>query len=154
MHWMMQLSRPRFLQTCFYGMGTMSTAIEERLHFSDRRFEQLRNELHDAANICAEKACIYATGSFGRREASEYSDFDLFIVSLGANDKDRYWLPNMDCILVKADLIRATNRLKFPPFSKDGKFLRPHTLHNLIATAGTDEDDATNTRSEERRVGK
>jgi hypothetical protein len=119
--------------------------MEERQNFSDLRFELLRNELRDAASICAEKACIYATGSFGRREASEYSDFDLFIVSLGANDRDRYWLPNLDCILVKADLIRATNRLKFPPFSKDGKFLRPHTVHNLIATAGTEEDDATNT---------
>lgn len=123
----------------------MSTKIEERQHFSDLRFEQLRNELHDAPTICAEKACIYATGSFGRREASEYSDFDLFIVSLGANDQDRYWLPNLDCILVKADLIRATKILMFPPFSKDGKFLRPHTVNNLIATAGTEEDDVTNT---------
>jgi len=123
----------------------MPTTIEERQLFSDHRFEQLRDELHDAQAICAEKACVYATGSFGRREASEYSDFDLFIVSLGANDQDRNWLPNLDCILVKADLIRATKKLNFPPFSKDGKFLRPHTVHKLVATAGTEEDDATNT---------
>jgi hypothetical protein len=122
-------------------MGT----IKERQRYSDERFEALRNELNEAAEICADKACIYATGSFGRREASEFSDFDLFIVSLGADRKDRYWLTNLDGILVKADLIRATKKLGFPPFSGDGKFLEQHTAQKLIATTGTEADDATNT---------
>jgi len=123
----------------------MERTIEERQRYSDERFEQLRSELSEAEEICADKACIYATGSFGRREASEHSDFDLFIVSLGADKEDRNWLTNLDGILVKADLIRATKKLGFPAFSGDGRFLQLHTAKSLITTTGTEADDATNT---------
>ncbi len=123
----------------------MGKTIEKRQRFSDERFELLRKELSNASEICAEKACIYATGSFGRREASEFSDVGLFIVSLGADKEDRHWLTNLDGILIKADLIIATKKLSFPPFSGDGRFLQPHTAQSLIATTGTEADDATNT---------
>jgi predicted nucleotidyltransferase len=122
----------------------MGQVFEDRKRFSDERFEQLRNELQESLDICGDKACIYATGSFGRREASEFSDFDLFIVSRGDNPGDRNWLTNLDSILLKADLIRATRKLGLPKFSRDGEFLQHHTVKDLIATTGTEADDATN----------
>jgi UTP:GlnB (protein PII) uridylyltransferase len=67
----------------------MGKVIEERRQFSDKRFEQLRSTLVQTSEICAEKACVYATGSFGRREASPHSDLDLFIVSL-SSEKDGF----------------------------------------------------------------
>ncbi|HEU5350067.1 MAG TPA: hypothetical protein VFU55_00605 [Terracidiphilus sp.] len=123
----------------------MGNALETRQTFSDARFEELKRTLKQSPEICADKACVYATGSFGRREASKFSDCDLFVVSLGVKKEDPLWLTNLDGILIKADLIVATKELGFPPFSRDGKFLEHHTAENLISTTGTEDDDARNT---------
>ncbi len=127
----------------------MGKVIEERRQFSDERFERLRSSLVDAPGICAERACVYATGSFGRQEASEHSDVDLFIVSLSDYDEekriDRSRLSKLNEILLKAELIRATRSLKFPEFSKDGRFLDPHAATSLIQATGNQYDDAENT---------
>jgi hypothetical protein len=123
----------------------MGTTIDERQHYSDDSFEKLRSELTHAAEVCSGRACVYATGSFGRREASGFSDLDLFIVSLGADKRDSRWLSKLDEIVLKAELILASRKLRFPPFSRDGEFLQHHTSHRLIATTGTETDDSTNT---------
>jgi len=127
----------------------MGRIIDGRRQSSDEKFERLRALLVQAPEICADKACVYATGSFGRREASEYSDIDLFIVSLSDYDEkkkvDRSRLSNLKEILLEADLIRASDQLKFPPFSGDGKFLQQHTAMSLIQSTGNQNDDAANT---------
>jgi hypothetical protein len=128
-------------------MVNMGKVIEERRQFSDERFEGLRASLTVAQEICADKACVYATGSFGRREASPHSDIDLFIVSLSDEEKkaDRSCLSRLNEILLKADLIRASQSLRFPPFSQDGRFLQHHTARRLIQFTGNQYDDAENT---------
>lgn len=126
----------------------MGKIIEERRQFSDEKFERLRKSLELAPEICADRACVYATGSFGRREASEHSDIDLFIVSLSdEGDEDRIGrsrLSKLDEILLKADLIRASRKLKFPEFSQDGRFLQSHTARKLVRSTGDQYDDADN----------
>ena len=42
-----------------------------------------------AEGIATGKACVYATGSFGRGEASSHSDLDLFIVGKNRPDGQR-----------------------------------------------------------------
>jgi predicted nucleotidyltransferase len=127
----------------------MGKVIEDRRKFSDERFQVLRNTLDKAEEICGDKACVYATGSFGRSEASEHSDIDLFIVSLSDYDEekkiDRSRLSKLNEILLKAELIRASRDLKFPEFSKDGQFLENHTVRKLIRSTGNQYDDAENT---------
>jgi len=128
----------------------MGKVIDGRRDFSDERFEKLRESLTEAPEICADKACIYATGSFGRREASPHSDLDLFIVSLSyeKDDKveiDRSRLSKLNEILLKAELIRVSKELKFPDFSQDGRFLQHHTERRLIRSTGNQSDDYENT---------
>ncbi len=125
----------------------MGKVIEQRRKFSDERFETLRVSLADSPGICADKACVYATGSFGRREASPYSDVDLFIVSLSDKEDriDRSRLSKLDEILLKAELIRVSRSLKFPEFSQEGRFLNNHTARKLIQSTGNQYDDAENT---------
>ena len=124
----------------------MGKIIEERRNYSDARFERLRKSLIESVEICKDKACVYATGSFGRREASSHSDIDLFIASLDDDNKsDRGRLSKLDEILVKAELIRKSRTLEFPPFSKDGHFLQHHTVSNLTRSTGNQNDDAENT---------
>lgn len=125
----------------------MGKVIDGRRQFSDDRFEQLQASLEKAPEICADRACIYATGSFGRREASSHSDLDLFIASLSyeKDGVDRSYLSKLNEILLKAELIRASKELAFPEFSQDGRFLQHHTATRLIRSTGNQYDDAENT---------
>jgi len=107
------------------------------------RLDELRGKLGDAEAHARGAACVYVTGSFGRGEASQYSDLDLFIV--GRSDETQRGLSRLDEILVKADLIEATRCLGFPEFSADGEYLTHHTVDALVKTLGRAEDDATNT---------
>lgn len=122
----------------------------------DRRFDtaariaQLRERLKDASALAEGKACVYATGSFGRCEASQYSDLDLFIVGkrdrqLGPDGKEGSLLKRLDEICIKADLIEVTRELKIPEFSGDGRYLTHYSVHEFTKTLGTPEDDVTNT---------
>jgi len=91
----------------------MGKVIDGRRQFSSERFEQLQTSLGRANEICANNACVYATGSFGRREASKHSDLDLFIVSF-SDEKGgvvRSHLSKLNEILLKAELIRASSVL-------------------------------------------
>jgi len=92
------------------------------------------------------KACVYATGSFGRGEASSHSDLDLFIV--GKNRLDRQkgsLLRPLDEICLKAQLIDVTRRLGIPEFTDDGRYLIQYSVADFTSTLGTPEDDVTNT---------
>src|SRR5262249_42528280 len=108
------------------------------------RIEKLRNELTAAESIAAGKACVYATGSFGRREASAHSDLDLFILGK-SNRKGDSLLARLDDIRIKANLISATRKLRIPKFSGDGQYLTHFSVNDLTRTLGTERDDVTNT---------
>lgn len=123
----------------------MGKTIEDRRRFSEQRFSMLRQSLEKAEEICADRACVYATGSFGRGEASAYSDIDLFIVSLWNEAKRESHLSKLKEIVLKAELIHASERLEFPPFSQDGRFLQQHSERKLIEATGDPKDDFENT---------
>src|SRR4051794_18233402 len=64
--------------------------------------------LRDVKNLC-----VYATGSFGRLEASRHSDIDLFFVQTGdVGDA----VTRIKKTLLDADIIRASRELDFPEF--------------------------------------
>ena len=51
----------------------MGEILERRRVETTERIESLRRELKDAEALCGERACVYVTGSFGRRETSPHS---------------------------------------------------------------------------------
>lgn len=145
----MRLNRPKFLQTFLNGRGTM-TEIDQRKSYTEGQLRALRDRLGDAELRIKGKACVYATGSFGRFEASEHSDLDLFIVGLGkdddaANSQHKSQLSRLDEICVKADLIQSTREIKIPDFDGDGKYLTHYAISELTDALGTPEDDSNNT---------
>jgi predicted nucleotidyltransferase len=79
----------------------MGNVINARRIHSNSKFQELQKSLVDAPGICENKACVYATGSFGRGEASIHSDIDLFIVSLcdGQGKEERSRLTKLNEIL-------------------------------------------------------
>lgn len=129
--------------------------IERRRTYTEDKVQALRGRLGDADELLGDDGCVYATGSFGRLEAGENSDLDLFIVGLNeqrqnpeskkleATGESR--VSNLNAICIKADLIRSVSDLGLPKFDGDGKYLRHYSVHDLLNTLGKPEDDASNT---------
>ena len=121
----------------------MADLIKKRRQSADSRLSELQDRLESAESQLLDRACVYVTGSFGRREASGHSDLDLFIA--GRTRHDERALPPLDEILVKADLIKVTRDMGFQDFSGDGEYLVHYSVDKLIHSLGTPEDDAANT---------
>ncbi len=124
--------------------------LADRRAATTARLADLRGRLNAAEALVEGKACVFATGSFGRREAGPYSDLDLFIVGKkdgkpGRDGKEGSLLKRLDEICIKADLIEVTRELKIPDFSGDGRYLTNYSVHEFTKTLGTPEDDVTNT---------
>ena len=107
----------------------------------------LRQKLQAAEKIAAGKACVYATGSFGRGEANKNSDLDLFIVGLESKSSaiNGSMLNRLDEICIKADLIEVTRALGIPDFDGDGRYLMHYPVQEFTGKLGTPDDDVTNT---------
>jgi predicted nucleotidyltransferase len=121
----------------------MGQLLVERRSKAAERIKNLQAELGKAQGLCDAKACAYITGSVARGEASSHSDLDIFIVSKGTIQDPA--LTRLDEILVKADLIQATKKLGYPPFSGDGEYLTRHIIANLVDALGHPHDDVDNT---------
>lgn len=129
--------------------------IDKRRDYSSRRLDALRKGFGKAAKFATDKACVYATGSFGRREGSEHSDLDLFIA--GKSEKiqrsdgsgieltRKNLLSHLDEICIQSELIQVSRRLGFQDFSGDGRYLGRHSVYEFVSTLGTEQDDVTNT---------
>jgi predicted nucleotidyltransferase len=124
--------------------------LSDRRKQTAKRLGDIRKKLRSAEQIAAGKACVYATGSFGKGESSPHSDLDLFIVGKkngipGPDGKEASLLKSLDAIRIKADLIETTRQLGIPEFSGDGRYLVHYSVHDFTKTLGTPEDDVTNT---------
>lgn len=121
----------------------MARILERRRTDTSSRLDEIKRNLTNSSELASGKACVYATGSFGRGEASPFSDLDLFIVSK-SKGRERY-LKRLDEICIKADLIEVTQKLRLPEFSGDGRWLVSFSIGDLVETVGKPEDDVLNT---------
>ena len=127
-------------------MGELAT----RRAKTQERLNQLRSMLVEAESLASGKACVYATGSFGRQEASLHSDLDLFIVGKTEDGKGKVSKPGsslsrLDEICIKAALIEVTRQAGIQDFSGEGRYLVHYSVEEFTKTLGTPEDDVTNT---------
>lgn len=122
--------------------------LAKRRVFTAERVRELRDSLKSSDALTDGKACVYATGSYGRGEASHHSDLDVFIVAKIKKDEKGEsvsHLSRLEEICLKADLIRVAGRMSFRPFSRDGYYLIKYTVDDFIRSLGKPEDDYTNT---------
>jgi hypothetical protein len=134
---------------CLSGRAFVGELADRRSETA-ARIADLRGRLKAADALAKGKACVFATGSFGRRESSPHSDLDLFIVGKkdgkpGRDGKEGSLLKRLDEVCIKALLIKATRGLNIPDFSDDGRYLTHYSVHEFTKTLGTPEDDVTNT---------
>ncbi len=115
--------------------------IKDRREFAVDRIGQLEKAIAGNPDIVAD-TCIYATGSYGRFEASRYSDLDLFFVRQGSEKKNA--ISVVEKSLTDAAVVKACRKLKFPEFTKGGIYLQVHYLDDILNLLGGHEDDYRN----------
>lgn len=114
-----------------------------RVEYSRGRIAELGSRLEPVERLLSdEPLCIYATGSYGRLEAGEESDIDIFFLYDGHPLVQR--LPNLTLIQLSACLIEATKEMGFPEFSEDGRYLDVHYLDHMEEVLGSPDDDSLN----------
>lgn len=112
-----------------------------REKFSTDRLQELAEGLADIESLLDEaKLCVYATGSYGRLEAWEGSDIDLFFLY-----EDNEAFSYLTFLRVAARLVDKTELMDFPPFSGDGKYLESLDVTTMERVLGSREDDQSNT---------
>ena len=115
----------------------------DRREYSRAQIDELGSKLEPLKGLLGEeRLCIYATGSYGRLEAWEGSDIDVFFLCDG-HPRTRPF-SNLTLIRVSACLIRATEKMGFPEFSGDGHWLDLHYLERMEEVLGSPEDDSMN----------
>lgn len=95
-----------------------------------------------------DKVCVYATGSTGRGEASEFSDLDLIMLTPSktdgsGNELAASTLSKLDEICVKADFIKALRACGLKDLDGHGKYFENFTANALIQAIGAPNDDVT-----------
>lgn len=125
--------------------------LESRADFTERTVSSIRDAISNARQLLVGGgACLVATGSVGRREASKHSDLDLMIITRsecneGAPDNPRSTLSPLDEICIKSDVIRAIRALGIKELDGRGRFFRRYTINQLTDSIGQQRDDSDNT---------
>jgi predicted nucleotidyltransferase len=119
------------------------TFLESRRKNTNARFLQIQKRLEGASQFLGDFATAYASGSFGRGEASEHSDLDVFLLSDVDNEQHLRLTP-LQTIQIQAALIDGVAAEGLPPFTDGGKYLKPHSLRDMIEKLGGSEDDYEN----------
>ena len=122
---------------------TGSRLIGERREWSEARINCFKEAVSALPEVSVHgDLCIYVTGSFGRLEASEHSDLDLFFIN--GSVPGRVQMSRIDKTLMDAALISECRKLKFPEFSGDGEYLEVHCLEDMRKNLGGRRDDYAN----------
>lgn len=117
-----------------------SDLLQHRRQYSENRLAEVRSKIAGIRELSEyPDLSIYVTGSYGRLEAHERSDLDLFFVSDGEHQMDR-----TTKTLIDAELIKIARGMEFPPFSNDAQYLQIHLLKEMLEKLGGPEDDFKN----------
>lgn len=121
--------------------------LDQRKKHTNERLKEFKNHLDKELDHVFKAGAppdisIYVTGSYGRSEAGEHSDLDLFL--LYYSSKDNAELSRLNEILLQAAVINALRSCKFPDPSDDGVFLRVHNVHKILHALGSPSDDYEN----------
>ena len=120
-----------------------SDLIVERKKWSESRIGEFSKAVSALPDVTKhDDLCIYVTGSFGRLEASEHSDLDLFFIKRSAQCHAE--MSRIDKTLMDASLIRKCHDMGFPEFSGDGEYLEVHYLQDMLGLLGGRRDDYEN----------
>lgn len=125
-------------------MNLDSSILTRRKEFSSNRLKELKLKIKKIDKLVKDRTnlCIYVTGSYGRHEATKYSDLDLFFLNDGKSNNNK--LSKLNKTLVDAEIIKQTSKMNFGEFSNDGQYLEVHYIEDILDALGCPDDDYKN----------
>jgi len=116
---------------------------EVRASYSLGRLTDLRTRFSELAEISTfPNLTVFATGSYGRLEASKHSDIDLFFVSVG--ERQDLEEPRTKELRLFGKVIDTVDQLEFPKFSNDCQYLVILHSGEIVHNLGSPVDDHQN----------
>ncbi|RTL53018.1 MAG: hypothetical protein EKK40_06385 [Bradyrhizobiaceae bacterium] len=117
--------------------------FENRSVYANTKLGTLASHLGKSERVKSfPQLAIYTAGSYGRLEASPYSDIDLFFVVAKSRDSlPEFRVPE---IRLLSDIIDIGFRLDFPKFSNDGEYLKILFAEDILNNLGSPSDDYHN----------
>jgi len=110
---------------------------------STAKTTELTQALKNLSELNAfEQLTVFVTGSYARKEASQFSDIDLFFL-LDCNLAN-VSSPNTKRLRLFSKIIEIADGMKFPAFSNDGQFLDILEYPNMEEELGGINDDHSN----------
>lgn len=118
--------------------------LKRRQH-CETKLDLLRHRIDGMKSLKAfPNLCIFAAGSYGRLEASEHSDIDLFFLNHDLDQQNSPKLSHLSTIELMSEVIQTVSELKFPKLSNDGQFLKILSLNDNRREMGGYLDDYNN----------
>ena len=114
--------------------------LKKHKEYSKLRLQELRNQISNIEELRKNELCVFTTGSYGRLEASENSDIDLFFIDTNPDSLTS----NIDKTIINSEIIKICRSFDLPEFSKDGLFLKIHSLSEIKLQLGSPKDDYNN----------
>lgn len=115
--------------------------FKKHIDFSSQKIDTFKEAIKNAITINSRKDfCMYTTGSYGRHEAGENSDLDLFF--LFENEENKF--SKIDKTLIDSEIILACRDMSLPEFSGDGEYLEMHNVKKIYSELGSRNDDYEN----------
>ena len=115
--------------------------LTQRLDYADHRLDELRQAI-SRISVPRDDVAVYVTGSFGRMEANQYSDLDIFFLVRGSAETDAF--TKVEEVELLHQLVSKCRELGFPEFTKGGTYLKFHHVDDMLKVLGSPEDDAQN----------
>ncbi len=117
------------------------TGLQTRAQNAKERLIDIRTEFARCASQFRNyKAFVFCGGSLGRGDIGVKSDLDLFVVTTNAEKK----LKRLTEVRLLAHAIEINEKLRYGPFSNDGKYLKVYSQEAMLGALGAPHDDSEN----------
>lgn len=118
--------------------------LQQREQFCRQRLANLQARISEIQELRGLNLSIYVGGSYGRFEASVYSDLDIFFIMDDEDTGGKLAISKIVKTLVDAQIIKIARDLEFPEFSNEGQYLEIHSLYRILNALGGIDDDYHN----------
>jgi len=114
-----------------------------RQQYSTMRLSELRQRLANLPEVSGVPGLtIFSAGSYGRLEASQYSDIDLFFIT--TESQGTVVEPRTSELRLFGKIIETVDVMKFPKFSNDCEYLVVMHADDMLEHMGSRADDHAN----------
>jgi len=123
-------------------MSDERTIAEQRTRYSLERLDEFRERISELSEVKAIPGLtVFCAGSYGRLEASEHSDIDLFFL---VPDRETERQPRTCEYRLFGRIIEIAELMRFPAFSNDCQYLCIHSINDVLKHLGSARDDELN----------